>query len=160
LPPYLVMNPDQLARVVWIGSAETWRLREYREEWHERFWTKLVRYAGAKSKGGALQTIRIETGRTFVVNKPIPVEARIDGPDGGPLDRNAKPEIRLTMPPGVDEKEIKQPIIMNPRPGAKDGWFNANFVARSPGEYELTIKVPKQKGEDSEQTASQKFLVK
>jgi hypothetical protein len=163
LPPYLVMNPDQLARVIWIGSAESWRLREYREEWHERFWTKLVRYAGAKSKGGALATIRPEMARTHVVNKPISLEARIDGPDGGPLtarDKDNLPRVTLVMPPGVDEKEIKQPILMNPRPGAKDGWYNTSFIARSPGEYELTIKVPKQKGEDSEQTATQKFIVK
>jgi len=160
LMPYLVMNPDQLSRSIWIGSAETWRLREYREEFHERFWTKLVRYAAAKSKGGTLQSIRPEMARIHVVNRPISVEAKIDGPDGGPLDRNVKPEMRLVMPPGVDEKEVKQPIFMNPRPGARDGWFSGSFVVRSPGTYELTIKVPKQKGEDSDQSVTQQFLVK
>src|SRR5262249_7734401 len=163
LMPYIVMNPDQLSRSVWIGSAETWRLREYREEFHERFWTKLVRYAAAKSKGGALSGIRPEMARIHVVNRPIAAEAKIDGRDGGRVtarDKENLPRITLTMPPGVDEKEVKQPIFMNPRPGARDGWFSGNFIVRSPGEYELTIKVPKQKGEDSEQSVTQKFLVK
>jgi len=80
LPPYIVMNPETLSRVIWIGSAETWRLREYREEWHERFWTKLARYGGAKSKGGSLQTIHAEMARTHVVNKPSRSRPASTGP--------------------------------------------------------------------------------
>jgi hypothetical protein len=159
LHPYIVMNPDTLARVMWIGSAETWRLREYREEFHERFWTKLVRYAAAKSKGGAVQAIRPEIPSTIPANRYMQVDARIDGPDGNPLNRNIKPEITLKMPPGVSEKEIRQPIFMSPRPGGKDGWFSARFQVRSPGEYELTIKVPRHAGQDTDLVQTGKFIV-
>ena len=120
LHPYIVLSPEQLPRVVWIGSAETWRLREYREAYHERFWTKLVHYAAAKSKGAITKSIRLEMGKNFIQNRYVPVEAKIDGPDGGPLRLigDAKPpEITLKMPPGVSDKEIKQPIKMVARPG-------------------------------------------
>ncbi|MGL4550904.1 MAG: vWA domain-containing protein [Gemmataceae bacterium] len=157
---YLVVAPEALPRVVWLGSAEMWRLREFKEEYHERFWTKLVRYAAAKSKGTASKPIRIEMGNNFPALRYVDVEAKIDASGGEPLDRSAKPEVRLLMPPGVSEKEIKQPVIMTPRPGARDGWFSARFQVRSAGEYELTVKVPRGPGVDNEMIETRKFVVK
>jgi len=81
--PYIVMSPDTLARVIWIGSAETWRLRQFREAYHERFWTKLVRFAGSKSKGGARRGIRPEMNRTYVAE--IPTAWLLLVPIAGPL---------------------------------------------------------------------------
>jgi hypothetical protein len=161
LHPYIVMNPDTQPRVLWIGSAETWRLREYREEYHERFWTKLVRFAAAKSKGGAVQSIRPEFVKSLPANRYMQVDARIDGSDGNPLERGAKPQITLKMPPGVSEKEINQgrPVVMSAMPGTKEGWFSARFQVRSPGEYEMTIRVPKDKGVESDMFATGKFTV-
>jgi hypothetical protein len=160
LHPYMVLSPESLPRVVWIGSAEMWRLREYREAYHERFWTKLVQFAAGKSKGTVAKSIRLEMGKNYVQNRYVEIEAKIDGPDGNPLDRNVRPQITLVMPPGVSEKEIKQPILMSPRPGARDGWFSGRFQVRSPGEYELTIRVPKQPGQDSEDSETARFTVK
>jgi RNA polymerase sigma factor (sigma-70 family) len=45
--PYLVVMPSGKGRSVFLGSGETWRLRELDEEFHERFWTRLVRYAAS-----------------------------------------------------------------------------------------------------------------
>lgn len=160
LHPYMVTSPESLPRVTWIGSAEMWRLREYREAFHERFWTKLVRYAAAKSKGAAIKAIRVEAPTVVSSGRYMEVEAKIDGPDGTPLDRNVKPEITLKMPPGVPDAEVKQPVIMTPRAGAKDGWFSGRFLVKSPGEYEMTVKVPKQAGQESETTETAKFIVK
>ena len=158
--PYIVTTPESLPRVMWIGSAETWRLREYREAYHERFWTKLVRYAAAKSKGAVVKSIRVESPTVVSSGRYMEIEAKIDGVDGQPLDRSAKPEITLKMPAGVPDTEVKQPVIMTPRPGARDGWFSGRFLVKSPGEYEYTVKVPKQPGQESEQTESAKFTVK
>jgi hypothetical protein len=129
------MNPESRPRVIWIGSAETWRLREYSEAFHERFWTKLVQYASGKSRGTVTKAIRLEMGKYYIQNRYVEVEAKIDGPDGQPLDRSVRPQITLVMPPGVPDTEIKQPILMTPRPGARDGWFSGRFQVRSPGEY-------------------------
>jgi hypothetical protein len=160
LHPYMVINPEVLPRVVWIGSAETWRLREYREAYHERFWTKLVHFAASKSKGAVTKAIRLELGKNYIQNRYVEVEAKIDGPDGNPLDRNVIPTITLQLPPGVPEKEIKQPIQMRPRPGARDGWFSGRFQVKSAGDYELTVRVPRQPGQDADDSETAKFSVK
>ena len=164
LHPYLVTNPETRPRAVWIGSAESWRLREYKEAFHERFWTKLVRYAAAKSKGTASKPIRLEVGRVFPALRYVDVEAKIDGPGGEPLARGAKPAISIKMPPGVSSKEINRgnPILMSARPGAKDGWFSGRFQVRTPGEYELTVKVPRENvpGLESDLVETAKFTVK
>ena len=89
--PYIVVNPEALPRVVWIGSAETWRLREYREAYHERFWTKMVRYAAAKSKGPVTKPIRLEAATVVSANRYMEVEAKIEGGDGQPLAKTARP---------------------------------------------------------------------
>ncbi len=49
LPPYLVTMPHGKGQTVYLGSGETWRLRAYREGFHERFWTGLARHAAAGS---------------------------------------------------------------------------------------------------------------
>jgi hypothetical protein len=160
LHPYIVLSPDALPRVIWLGSAESWRLREYREAFHERFWTKLVQYAAAKSKGEVIRPIRLETANVISAGQYMEVEAKIDGPDGMPLDRKYRPEITVKMPVGVPDSEIKQPIIMTPRPGAQDGWFSGRFLVRSPGAYELNVKVPRVPGMESDMSESAKFTVK
>jgi hypothetical protein len=43
--PFLVTMPRGKGRVVYLGSGETWRLRQYREAYHENFWRQLLPYA-------------------------------------------------------------------------------------------------------------------
>jgi hypothetical protein len=163
LHPFIVLSPDANERVVWIGSNETWRLREYKEGYHERFWTKLLRYAASKSQGEFARRIRLELGKVFTANQPIEVEAKIDGPSGSPLPRSSKPQIFVKFPPGVSEKELRQPVLMAHRPGPQEGWFGGRFRLRSPGEYELQLKVPDPtdpKGETILDTETKKFTVK
>jgi RNA polymerase sigma factor (sigma-70 family) len=60
--PYLVTMSHGNGRVVYLGSGETWRLRQWREAFHERFWTALVRYAGSRS----LSRLRLENSVPMV----------------------------------------------------------------------------------------------
>jgi hypothetical protein len=46
--PFLVAVTVGKGKSVYITTAETWRLRTYREEAHTLFWTALVKYAAAK----------------------------------------------------------------------------------------------------------------
>ena len=48
--PFLVTASAGKGRVVYLGSGEMWRLRSYREAFHDRFWTELVRYAAPATK--------------------------------------------------------------------------------------------------------------
>jgi RNA polymerase sigma factor (sigma-70 family) len=49
--PYLVVMPYGKGRTVYLGSSETWRLRSFRTEFHERFWSQLARYAALGRAG-------------------------------------------------------------------------------------------------------------
>jgi hypothetical protein len=46
--PFLVTAPYGKGRVVYLGSGELWRLRQYDEAFHERLWTQLVRHAAGR----------------------------------------------------------------------------------------------------------------
>jgi hypothetical protein len=163
LHPLIVLKPDTAERVVWIGSTETWRLRDYREAYHERFWTKLIRYAAAHSQGSFAKRIRLEMSTTFTAMRNVEVDAKIDGTDGQPLPDDAKVRIDLKLPPGVPEKEVKKPIVMTRRAGSPKGWFAGKFLVRSPGEYELKVDVmdtADPKGQTVADSETRKFVVK
>ncbi len=161
LHPAIVVQAETQPRVVWIGSAETWRLREYKEVYHERFWTKLVRYAGSKSSGTIQRPIKFDLGARYPALKDITIEAKIEGPSGDPLPKDAKVEITLKPPPGVGEKEINggKPIKMSPSGGTRLGWFTGRFAPRSPGEYEVTVRVAKMAGMDADLVETRKTTV-
>ena len=105
LQPYMVTTPPSSnRRVVWIGSGETWRLRQFKVPYHERFWMKLLRYAGSNNMSRVSKRIRLYMGSTHVANKPIEFEGKFDGKDGEPLGRDRRPpEVKLTPPPGVPD---------------------------------------------------------
>jgi hypothetical protein len=156
--PYLVLSdPNSGRRVVWIASGETWRLRQFRETYHERFWTKLTRYAGAKNQGRLAKRIQINMARTFVANRPVEIEAKIDGKGGDPLPRNARPpKVLFKLPVGVTEREFPIEAEMRPKVGqGHEGMFVARVQPKTPGEYGLEIKVP-----DTGDTETWRFSVK
>jgi RNA polymerase sigma factor (sigma-70 family) len=45
--PYLVVAKHGKGRSVYLGSAESWRLRSAKEEFFDRFWTRMTRYAAS-----------------------------------------------------------------------------------------------------------------
>jgi hypothetical protein len=156
--PFIVLSdPNSGRRVVWIANGETYRLRKFNEGYFERLWTKLLRYAGANNQAKVSKRISLNMSSKYKAMQFINVEARIDGPGGVPLGKNAKVKISLKVPTGVDPKEIPTEIEMKPKPGRDpldEGKFQAKFQVRSPGEYglELTVK-------DTGDTDSRKFTV-
>jgi uncharacterized membrane protein len=156
--PYLVISdPNSGRRVVWIASGETWRLRQYREAYHERFWTKLTRYAAARNQGRLAKRIQINMARTFTANRPVEIEAKIDGKGGDPLPRNARPpKVLFKAPVGVTDREFPPEVEMRPKPGqGHEGYFIARVQPHAAGEYGLEIKVP-----DTGDTETWRFAVK
>jgi hypothetical protein len=155
LHPYIVLSPSEIERVIWIGSAETWRLREFKQSFHERFWMKLIRYAGMKSQNRGSSRIRLEMNNRHVQNKVVPIEAQIRVQGGDPLDRTIKPEVSLVKaPPALPEKEAKKKFYLMPRTANRDGWFTGGFLVKVPGDYEVQVKVP-----ETGDTETRKFTV-
>jgi hypothetical protein len=152
--PYLVTANAGKGRVVWLGSGETWRLRQYKEAYHERFWTKLARFAGAGNVGKVSQRIEPILGRTFPANSYVPIQAKFFDRDLQPLPQTAKPKITVELPSGV--KDIATEYALSPRKGgAWEGWFATRFLVKTPGEYKVTFQ-----SEETKESVTRKILVK
>ena len=99
--PFLVTMPSKKGKVVYIGWEGTWRLRQYREEYFERFWTKLGRYAGSGNLTRQSRRGVPIMGRQFTAGRPIGFEAQLFQQNMQPLANTAEPRIKITAPPDV-----------------------------------------------------------
>jgi hypothetical protein len=150
--PWMVSMQYEKGKVFYIGSGELWRLREYSEAFHERFWTKLARYVGSGTLGQLTQHGHINMMPSFPDNDYVRFEAQLFGPDLQPLDKTQRPVFHLKMPGGVKEPRLEP---MQPKPGSESGYFEGKFMAPAPGQYELYFTV-----QGTTETVSQKFVVK
>ncbi len=147
LQPYIATMKVGVGRTVYLGSGEFWRLRQYDEEFHQRFWVKLARYAGA------LRTNRItENGTILMARKArtgqvnFTVRLLKNGVD--PVPDTERPKVLVNLPENFDkaDKLTNRVIVMQPRPvqpGDKfRGWFTGNFQVFTEGTYVLKVPVP------------------
>jgi hypothetical protein len=144
--PYLVLSdPASGRRVAWLGSGEMWRLRMYSEAFHERFWTKLLRFVAAGGQGRARKRIQIYLSQVFKVNDFVRVEARIDGKGGEPLPTTSRPELIVKAPRGSEAGDKPMTFPMTPKKGS-EGVFMRSFQVHASGKYDLELNV-KETGE-------------
>src|SRR5262249_15505956 len=117
-------------------------LGQFRELWHERFWTKLVRYASAGSMGASSRRIAPSIGDKFAAGSYAPFEAQFFGKDLKPLPRDVqpRPKIVLRPPTGVDMKLEDE---MTPKAGAGDweGRFEARVLLKARGKYGVDVSL-------------------
>jgi hypothetical protein len=140
--PYIATMKYGGGAVVWIGSGEMWRLRLYKEVYHERLWTKLGRFAaaGTLTKQGR-SAGRFNIGRQYAVGSYVRFSATLRDKNLQPLDPNAHPEVRLTPPAAAAAKP--QTLKLSPRrEGEWRGEFEGLFQVTAPGEWELELPVP------------------
>lgn len=158
--PYIVTTPYQGGKVVWIGSGEIWRLRQYREAFHERFWTKLCRYASSASQAGDKGRVKLYMVKNYSTNNIIRFEARLLGRDMKPLSpdetvkakvsvpgSNAPPRL-VTMDPKINPAEFRK-MSREEQEKSWEGTFAGRFQIDTPGNYELEVQVPNTSDKDS-----------
>jgi hypothetical protein len=153
--PYIVTMPYGNGRVVYLGAGEVWRLRQYREVFHERFWTKLARYAGSGNLTRLNHYGVLVMGKTFTANNFVRVEAQLFGRDLQPLPKTEKPKGQIKPPSGVTTPTTFE---MQAKPGQgtdNTGWFQGRFLVTTAGTYELQLQVP-----GTPEVLSKKFVVK
>jgi hypothetical protein len=139
--PYLVSMPYGNGRVLYIGSGETWRLREHRDVFHERFWTKLARYAGSGNLSRTTKNGYISMGSSFRAGQYVPITARLFGRDLTPLGRSEHPVAQVRGP--QDAKPVSVDLLPKAVQAAdSEGWFEGRYLPRDPGIYTISIPVP------------------
>jgi hypothetical protein len=152
--PYLVTMPYGSGKVVYLGSGESWRLRQYREIYHERFWTKLARYAGSGNTTRLSRRGVLVLGREYSSGQVVRFEAQLFGRDMLPLSAATTPKAQLKPPAGVamPAVELKAKPIQG---GEWNGWFQGQFRVTAPGEYRIELPIP-----EGGETLTEKFIVK
>lgn len=182
MQPFIVTMPFGSGKSLYLGSGEFWRLRSYKDGFHERFWIKTMRYvsAGAKEqkKYGRILMPRIASKGT------IQFEAQIRGKDLLALPSDHRPTVRVRFvekkggaggpavdpkakDPKKDAKETKEAkdnklddkkknltfdLKAKPADGEWQGYFEGQIDLDEPGEYEFILPVPTVEGEYLRQT--------
>ena len=143
--PWLVVTaPASGRRVVWLGSDETWRLRMFQEAFHERFWTKLVRWSASGGKTRIIPYLR----NPYRTDRPVEFEVKVEDRSGQPLavapGRSDGPRVALTAPEGTPPTEFPAIVTLEPIPGRK-GLFRGSANLTKAGAYEAVVEVPSTK---------------
>ncbi|MFO1020542.1 MAG: vWA domain-containing protein [Planctomycetales bacterium] len=125
-------------RVLYLGSAEIWRLRALDENFYDRFWVNMLREVGQGRllRGTNRGLLLLEKG-TYPLGSSIPIRARLLDPQYRPVVAD-KQSLEIMDPRG---RLIQPPIelVKNPlQPGEYQGAFNASL----PGRYRLKMAVP------------------
>jgi hypothetical protein len=126
--------------------------------WHERFWTKLARYAGAGSTGKTTRRIVSSVGSQYAAGTYGEFEAQFFGKDLLPLPKDVQPKPKVVLRPPVGVTLEKQEFEMSPKAtggGDWEGRFTARVLLKAPGEYGLDIKL----GGNDEPSSSHKIKV-
>src|SRR5262249_28551412 len=97
--PYLVTMPFGKGKVLYLSSGEMWRLRLFKENFHERLWTKLGRFAASGTQTKQTRHGNINIGRQYTVGQFVRLNAPMYGSDLNPLPPNAEPVLKI-IPPG------------------------------------------------------------
>ncbi len=138
LPPYLASQFYGKGRTMFLGSAETWRLRAISPEGHQRFWTSLIREVGQgrRSRGRSrglllLDRTELSPGQTVTIRAQL-YDARMQ-----PLQRES---VSVSI---VDElgRPVLQPDTLRVD-SRKPGQFINTFRPGRPGVYRITVPVP------------------
>jgi hypothetical protein len=154
--PYLVYLKKGNGQTMFIGSQELWRLRQYKEDYHERFWIRLVRFMGSGNLGRIQKYGEDNIPDRMTVGDKKRVEYRLWSLDHNPFPRDRAPALKLHLrrynkldDPKPDPKSV-QNIDVKPKPGRRDrtgketdsGWFMADFSLKKPGKYEFELPIP------------------
>jgi hypothetical protein len=139
--PFLVTMPYGKGKTMYLSSGEMWRLRlaQKGEMLHERFWTKLGRFAASGTQTKQTRRGSINIGRLYTVGQYARLNAPMYGSDLNPLPQTAEPVLKVIPPGGA------QPISVKLRPRREGEWtgqFEGQFQVNLPGEYQLEIPVP------------------
>jgi uncharacterized membrane protein len=137
-PPFLASQFYGTGRTVFVGSAETWRLREISSEGHQRFWTNLIREVGQgrRSRGTARGLLLLD--RTEVApGQPVSIRAQL-------YDARLQPLVVDSVPMSIVDAEgrtINIPDRLN-ADGRGAGQYVNSFRPPRSGAYRISVPVP------------------
>jgi hypothetical protein len=153
--PYFVSQRVGKGKSFYIGSGEMWRLRTFKEEYHQRFWVKLARFVSSGS--GSKSFGRFSMAGEYVTGI-IPIEAEVRDKDGFPLNPDASPVVTVRRVDGRESKDEKLPTVplkAKKTQGKWDGIFTGSMRLDREGYYEARIDI-----QGTDESITQTFEIK
>jgi hypothetical protein len=135
-PIYMAVHRFSASPIVYLGSAETWRLRRLNPAWFEMLWTKLIRYASQEhlrrqSPRGSL----VVDHETYQVGSTVEVKAEMKNTDFSPL---VTPQVMLNIV--RDEKE--RTTLPMPAEASRPGRYRVDVPVTQQGKYRIELLIP------------------
>jgi hypothetical protein len=134
--PFIVKMPYGRGSTLFIGSAETWRLRTYKDTYHSRFWTNLTRHM-ADGVAARKQHGQLILPRSIPAGADLHIDAQLLGKDLVPLSQERKTFARVR---NMQDAEARTNLVELKAKPAK-GWFAASLKIDEPGEYEFLVPI-------------------
>ncbi len=137
-PPFLASQFYGTGRTIFLGSAETWRLREISSQGHQRFWTSLIREVGQgrRSRGSARGLLLLD--RTEVApGQPVSIRAQL-------YDARLQPLVTESVALTIIDSEgrtMNVPDRLN-ADGRGAGQYVNSFRPPRSGVYRISVPVP------------------
>ncbi len=128
-------------RTMYLGSGETWRLREMSVDYHERLWTKMIREVGqGRRRRGSSPVTLLPEKREVMLGETVIVRAILMDNRSGDLVPSTAESVTMRLI-GPDREEIFPEPVLYPS-DAQPGEFIGDFRATMPGRYTLKLPVP------------------
>ncbi len=156
--PWLVTTQPSRGRSAFLASGEIWRLRAYDQDYYDRFWIKLSRYAAANRDLRAARG-RVLVGKEFTSGSQVRVQARLLAPNGQPYEMKAQtPKFTIVQLKADDDAKLKEfgPFELKARKSGSefDGYYGGLIQADAtrfpPGadfRYRVVVDVPESPGD-------------
>ncbi|MEZ6047446.1 MAG: hypothetical protein R3C11_18070 [Planctomycetaceae bacterium] len=124
--------------VLYVGSAELWRLRSVEDDYLDRFWTKTIREVqqGRARRGNPRGTILLERTQ-YLLGQTVRLRAKLLTPQLEPYQAASVPLDVLVL----DQSSKTFTVPLKPHPELP-GQFVGEFRANLPGTHQLQVEIP------------------
>jgi hypothetical protein len=141
LPILIASQYYGAGRVLYLGSAEFWRLRGIDEDTYDRLWVKLLREVGqGRLLRGTNRGILLLERTQYPLGAGVQVRARVLDPQFKDFVAE-RVGLEVTDPSG---KPVSPPVSLLADP-TRPGQFAGSFIAGMPGSYKLELPIPESK---------------
>lgn len=178
-PPWLCVMQYGQGRTAWVGSPEVWRLRQFKDEYFERFWTKFTRYLAAGSRRKQSRRGRLLVSSVVPQGGYLRPNAELLNPDLKPVEEKFEPKMVVRpveldkYPPEIEklvgdeairaakEKYHEKFTYESKLAGKKGqaGWFTRSVLVQPEkyptGTWRADVEIP-----SSTDTLKQKFAIR
>ena len=125
-------------RVLYLGSAELWRLRSLEEDYYDRLWIKILREVGqGRLLRGTNRGILLLEKTQYPLGSTVQVRARLLDPQF--KDYQAERVVYEVFDP-TGKPLTPAPTLLADK--TRPGHFGGAFVAVMPGNYKLELPIP------------------